>query len=238
MNGIYLIFSQYIPLFSPKNMKKIEHNSIERYIDYTLLAPEANRAQISQICLEARQFNFVCVCVNPCWVQLCSELLQDSPVRVCSVAGFPLGADTTEAKAFEAEQLARSGAAEIDMVMNIGMFKSAEHAFVEKDIRTVVSAASPAGVKVIIETCLLSEREKVEACRLLVDAGAHFVKTSTGLNRAGATIEDVALLRRSVGDAVGVKAAGGIRDLGAARAMIAAGATRIGTSKNIIKITE
>jgi deoxyribose-phosphate aldolase len=233
-----MIIIQYLLLILSKNMEKIDYSTIARYIDYTLLSPEANREQISQFCLEAQQCNFACVCVNPCWVQLCSELLQDSPVRVCSVAGFPLGAASTEAKAFEAEQLARIGAAEIDMVMNIGMFKSAEYAFVEKDITTVISAISPAIVKVIIETCLLSEKEKVEACRILVDAGAHFVKTSTGLNRAGATSEDVALLRSSVGTAVGVKAAGGIRDLGAARAMIAAGATRIGTSKNIIKITE
>ncbi|MBN1465355.1 deoxyribose-phosphate aldolase [candidate division KSB1 bacterium] len=207
--------------------------TIARFIDHTLLKPEATQAMILQLCQEAKQFNFASVCVNPIWVPLCAEVLDDSDVLICTVVGFPLGANTTESKALEAEELVSLGAAEIDMVLNIGNLKDKDYSSVYDDVLQVVDAADDAVVKVIIETCLLNEEEKIAACVLCKEAGAHFVKTSTGFNRSGATIQDVELLRRVVGSEIGVKAAGGIRDYRTAVAMLKAGASRIGASASV-----
>lgn len=206
---------------------------LAKLIDHTLLKPDASREQIVRLCEEAVQYGFASVCVNPCWVRLCASAVQGSGVLVCSVVGFPLGANVMRVKAMEAARAVQDGADEIDMVMNIGMLKSGEHRYVEEDIRGVVRAAAPAHVKVIIEACLLTDREKIYACLLAQGAGAHFVKTSTGFSTGGATAADVALMRRVVGTNMGVKAAGGIRDLEAAQAMVAAGADRIGASASV-----
>lgn len=209
------------------------HDGMAQYIDHTLLKPEATRAQIEKLCAEARDYQFASVCVNPTWVETCSHLLRGSPVLVCTVVGFPLGATTTEAKAFETRQAIELGACEIDMVINLGRLKSGDDDFVAHDIYHVVRAAADGHVKVIIETCYLTDEEKIKAALLAGEAGAHFVKTSTGFGPSGATIEDVALLRRVVGESMGVKAAGGIRDTAAAEQMIAAGASRLGASASI-----
>ncbi|MBC7188257.1 MAG: deoxyribose-phosphate aldolase [Calditrichaeota bacterium] len=206
---------------------------LAKLIDHTLLKPDASREQIVRLCEEAVQYGFASVCVNPCWVKLCASAVRGSGVLVCSVVGFPLGANVMRVKAMEAARAVQDGADEIDMVMNIGMLKSGEHRYVEEDIRGVVRAAAPAHVKVIIEACLLTDREKIYACLLAQRAGAHFVKTSTGFSTGGATAADVALMRRVVGSSMGVKAAGGIRDLEAAQAMVAAGANRIGASASV-----
>lgn len=209
-------------------------------IDHTLLKPTATAAQIRQLCAEAREYRFATVCVNPTWVALCAGELADSPVKVCTVVGFPLGADLPEVKAFEAERCIALGAAEIDMVLNIGALKSQDYAAVRDDIAAVVRAAHAAGaiVKVIIETAYLTDEEKVAACVLAQDAAADFVKTSTGFGPAGATVADVALMRRVVGPAMGVKAAGGIRTASDFRAMVAAGANRIGASAGVQIVRE
>jgi len=209
-------------------------------IDHTLLKPQATEEQIRQLCAEAREFNFATVCVNPAWVPLCAELLSGSPVKVCTVIGFPLGATLADVKAFEAQRCVALGAAEVDMVINIGALKSRQHDVVEEDIAAVVRAAHALGgsVKVIIEAAYLTDEEKVEACALSKAAGADYVKTSTGFGPSGATVEDVALMRRVVGPEMGVKAAGGIKTAADARAMIAAGATRIGTSAGVKIIAE
>ena len=206
--------------------------AIARYIDHTLLKADATRAQITQLCREAQEYRFAAVCVNPTHVRLCADLLKDSGVAVASVAGFPLGATPPEVKAYEARQAIQNGATEIDMVINVGALKDGDYDLVERDIAAVVRVchAGAAVCKVIIEAALLNEQEKVKACELAQKAGADYVKTSTGFGPSGATTADVALMRRVVGPGMGVKAAGGIRSLADAQAMIEAGASRIGTS--------
>lgn len=209
------------------------NGGMAQYIDHTLLKPDGTRSQIEKLCAEAREYGFASVCVNPTWVETCSQLLAGSPVLVCTVVGFPLGATTTESKVFETRQAVAQGACEIDMVINIGRLKSGEDDFVANDIEQVVRAAGDAHVKVIIENCYLSDEEKIRASLLSREAGAHFVKTSTGFGPSGAKIEDVALMRRVVGQSMGVKAAGGIRDTAVAEQMLAAGASRLGASASI-----
>ncbi|MGX1982136.1 deoxyribose-phosphate aldolase [Thermolongibacillus altinsuensis] len=205
--------------------------SIAKMIDHTLLKPEATKEQIEKLVEEAKKFEFASVCVNPVWVKLVAEKLKGTPVKVCTVIGFPLGATTPEVKAFETKQAIEHGAQEVDMVINIGALKSGDDELVERDIRAVVEAAKgKALTKVIIETALLTDEEKVRACEMAVRAGADYVKTSTGFASGGATVEDVALMRKTVGPNVGVKASGGVRSAADAQAMIEAGATRIGTS--------
>ncbi len=206
--------------------------AIARYIDHTVLKADATRAQVTQLCREARDYQFAAVCVNATHVKLCADLLKDSGVAVASVVGFPLGATLPEVKAYEARQAIQNGATEIDMVINIGALKDGDYDLVEHDIAAVARAChdSSAVCKVIIEAALLSEMEKVKACELAQKAGADYVKTSTGFGPSGATTADVALMRRVVGPDMGVKAAGGIRSLADAQAMIEAGASRIGTS--------
>jgi len=192
---------------------------LNRYIDHTLLKPDATAAMIDRLCAEAKQHQFAAVCVNPTWVRRAAQLLAGTGVKVCTVIGFPLGATTPAAKAAETRDAVAGGAAEVDMVLNIGALKSGELELVRQDIAAVVEAAGGALVKVILETGLLSDAEKVTACKLSVAAGAHFVKTSTGFGPGGATLEDVALLRQTVGPAIGVKASGGVRDRATAVAM-------------------
>ena len=211
------------------------NNSITRFIDHTLLKPEGTSRQVEQLCGEARRYNFAAVCVNPTHVRLAAELLQGSNVAVCTVVGFPLGATLTEVKVFETEQAIAQGATEIDMVINIGALKDGNLELVERDIASVVAAAHAHQrcCKVIIEPALLNDEEKVQACQLAQKAGADFVKTSTGFSQGGATIEDVALMRRTVGAEMGVKASGGIKTLTDAQQMVAAGATRLGVSAGV-----
>lgn len=206
-----------------------------RYIDHTLLKPEATAADIDQLCREAEQYHFASVCINPTWVKRAAENLRGTPVAVCSVIGFPLGATTPEVKAMEARRALRDGAREVDMVLNIGALKSGDHALVLKDIEKVVDAAHEVGAlcKVILETALLTDEEKVVASALAKQAKADFVKTSTGFGPGGATVYDVALMRETVGPDMGVKASGGVRTTENAEDMIAAGATRIGASAGI-----
>jgi len=207
---------------------------LAKYIDHTLLKPEATQDQIEKLCAEAVQYGFASVCVNPTWVRLCRELTRGSDVLVCTVAGFPLGANTPATKAYETQKAVEEGADEIDMVINIGRLKSGDYKFVEKDIRVVVEATGrKAEVKVIIETCYLTDEEKIKASLLVKQAGAHFVKTSTGFGKQGATLGDVALMRKVVGSELGVKVAGGIRDYRIAAQMIEAGATRLGASASV-----
>ena len=202
-------------------------------IDHTLLKPQATAEQIRQLCHEAKQYGFASVCVNPTWVPLAAELLRGAKPMVCTVIGFPLGATLTEVKAYETQQSIAYGAEEVDMVINIGALKSKMLDVVKNDIEAVVQAAGGRTVKVIIETALLSDEEKVEACVLAKAAGASFVKTSTGFGGGGATVADVALMRRVVGAGMGVKASGGIHNAEEARAMLQAGATRIGASAGV-----
>ena len=217
-------------------MKK---NALAKYIDHTLLKPDATEAQIEKLCAEAREYGFASVCVNSCYASLAARLLAGSDVAVCCVIGFPLGAATTAAKAFEAADAAQNGATEIDMVINVGAAKDGRWDYVEADIAGVVAAIKgKALLKVIIETCLLTDGEKIEACRAAVRAGADFVKTSTGFSKAGANAADVALMRKTVGPEIGVKAAGGIRTYADAMAMIEAGASRIGASAGIAILAE
>jgi deoxyribose-phosphate aldolase len=207
---------------------------IARMIDHTLLKPETTKEQIEKLCNEAKEYNFASVCVNPTWVKYASELLQGTEVKVCTVIGFPLGANTPETKAFETKNAIENGAEEVDMVINIGALKSGNYDLVEEDIRAVVEAAKgKALTKVIIETSLLTEEEKVKACELSAKAGADYVKTSTGFSTGGATVEDVALMRKTVGPDIGVKASGGVRSADDAEKMIEAGATRIGASSGV-----
>lgn len=206
---------------------------IARLIDHTLLKPEATETEIRKLCDEAVKHGFASVCVNPCWTQLCSRLVSGSRVKVCTVIGFPLGANTSEAKAFEAAKAVHDGADELDMVANIGWIKSGKLDLVEHDIREVVRAAKGKPLKVIIETCLLTDEEKVRASLAAKAAGAAFVKTSTGFSKGGATVGDVALMRRAVGSGMGVKAAGGVRDLETALKLVESGATRIGASASV-----
>ena len=206
---------------------------LNKYIDHTLLKPDASQEQIMNLIEEATEHDFASVCVNPTWVAFAAQALKGTDVKVCTVIGFPLGANTPEVKAFEAEDAIQNGADEIDMVINIGALKSQDYELVEKDIRAVVEAAKGTLVKVIIETCLLTEDEKVKACQIAQKAGADFVKTSTGFSTGGATVADVALLRKTVGPNMGVKASGGARSYEDALAFIKAGATRIGASSGV-----
>jgi deoxyribose-phosphate aldolase len=209
--------------------------SLAGMIDHTLLKPDATPDQIAQLCFEARKHNFASVCINPAWVKLSAELLQGSPVKVCTVIGFPLGASAPEVKVYETQKAIEQGATEIDMVINIGALKARDLELVAKDIRGVVQAAHARGalVKVIIEAALLTDEEKTIACLLSKEAEADFVKTSTGFASGGATVHDVALMRRVVGPEMGVKAAGGVRTYEDAEAMVKAGATRIGASAGV-----
>ena len=208
-------------------------------IDHTLLKPEGTVADIERLCAEAKEYGFASVCIQPLHVPLASRLLRGSGVRVCTVIGFPLGSNRTSVKAHEADQALLDGAQELDMVISVGMLKTGDTAYVEQDVRAVVEAAHRAGglTKAIIEAALLSDEEKETACRLAVSAGAEYVKTSTGFSRGGATPADVALMRRVVGPAIGVKAAGGIRTREDALTMIRSGATRIGASASIQIVT-
>lgn len=204
------------------------------YIDHTLLKAETKKEEILKLCEEARQYLFASVCVNPTWVKTTADELQGSPVKVCTVIGFPLGASTTEVKVFETEDAIKNGADEIDMVINIGALRNGDDTIVKNDIESVVQAAKgKAIVKVIIETSLLTEQEKRKACELSVMAGADFVKTSTGFSTGGATVEDVKLMRAVVGPEMGVKASGGVRSFEDMKKMIDAGATRIGASSGV-----
>lgn len=207
--------------------------AINSYIDHTLLKPESTQTQVDKLIAEAVEHQFASVCVNPTWVSYAAKALKGTEVNVCTVIGFPLGANTSSVKAFETKDAVANGADEIDMVINIGQLKSGQYDAVEADIRAVVEASGDKLVKVIIETCLLTDDEKVKACQLAVAAGADYVKTSTGFSTAGANIADVTLMRKTVGPNIGVKAAGGTRSYADAEAFIKAGATRIGTSAGV-----
>lgn len=208
--------------------------NIASMIDHTILKPEATQSQIEKLCAEAKEHNFASVCVNPSMVSLAAELLKDSRVDVCTVIGFPLGATTTAVKAFETTDAINNGATEVDMVINIGRLKENDLEYVKNDIKAVVDAAKgKALTKVIIETCLLTDEEKVTACKLSKEAGADFVKTSTGFSTGGATAHDIKLMRETVGPDMGVKASGGVRTKEQALLMIENGATRIGASASI-----
>lgn len=211
----------------------VDTTSLAGYIDHTLLKPSATDVEIKALCREAREHRFASVCVNPGWVPLAAKELGGTGIRVCTVIGFPLGATTTRSKAFEARDAVDNGAHELDMVLNVGKLKSGDLAVVYQDVRNVVIASDGRLVKVILETSLLTDEEKAIACFLCAAAGAHFVKTSTGFGGGGATVEDIALMRRIVGPNAGVKASGGVRDAAAAVAMLKAGASRIGTSSSI-----
>lgn len=212
---------------------------IARYIDHTLLKSNVTVQAINQLCTDAMQYNFAAVCVNPCHVPLCAELLQGSGIKVCTVVGFPLGAAKSEVKAYESQVAVRDGAVEVDMVMNIGEMLSGNQQNVERDITAVVTAvAGEAIVKVILETEFLTRPQISAACKIAKEAGAHFVKTSTGFFGPGATVENVRLMREAVGPRFGVKAAGGIRDIATALSMLDAGANRLGTSSGVAIIEE
>ena len=211
----------------------MDKKTIAAMIDHTLLKPEATPAQVERLCAEAAEYHFASVCVNPVYIPLAARLLKGTGVKVCCVVGFPLGAIAPEQKAAEAASCAAMGAEELDMVIHIGAAKAGDWALVQRDIEGVVKAAAGRTVKVIIETCLLTDEEKVKACEAAKAAGAHFVKTSTGFSTGGATTHDIALMRKTVGPEMGVKASGGIRDYATAMAMIEAGANRIGASAGI-----
>lgn len=212
---------------------------IAKFIDHTLLKPDAVQSEIEKLCREAREYEFASVCVNPYWVKLCAAMLKGSSVKVCTVIGFPLGANSYETKVFETGLAIEDGASEIDMVINIGAIKSSDYEVVKREIESVAGCARSlnAILKVIIETSLLTDDEKARACKISKEAGADFVKTSTGFAGGGATVADIELMRRTVGSEMGVKASGGIRDFQTAQQMINAGATRIGASAgvNIVK---
>ena len=233
----------------PPSLPHIPAGELPRMIDHTLLKPDATEQEIRHLCTEARQYGFATVCINPCYVSLCADLLNDARSGICTVIGFPLGANVTAIKAAETVQAIRDGATEVDMVINIGKLKSGRYEYVKADIRGVVEAARSVtasnsaraedhvAVKVIIETALLTNDEKVIACELAREAGADFVKTSTGFAASGATAEDVALMRKVVGNQLGIKASGGIRTYEAALRMIASGASRIGASASVAILT-
>lgn len=206
---------------------------LNKYIDHTILKPETTQEQVEKILSEAKEYDFASVCVNPTWVSLAAESLKDTDVKVCTVIGFPLGANTSAVKAFETEDAIANGADEIDMVINVGALKAGNDALVLDDIKAVVDASGDKLVKVIIETCLLTDDEKVRACQLSKEAGADYVKTSTGFSSGGATVADVALMRKTVGPDMGVKASGGARSYEDAIAFIEAGASRIGASSGV-----
>ena len=217
-------------------MEKME---LAKYFDHTILKPDAKVTEVEKICKEALEYAFASVCINPTHVVLASKLLANSEVKVCTVIGFPLGASTTETKAFEAKDAIIKGASEIDMVINIGAIKSGNWELVEKDIHEVSKACGDSVLlKVIFETCLLTDEEKVKACHVAEKAGADYVKTSTGFSTGGATESDVALMRKSVAEMTGVKASGAVRDLATTMKMIKAGATRIGSSSSVAILKE
>lgn len=208
--------------------------NINKLIDHTALKPNTNKESILKLIAEAKTYDFASVCVNPCWVALAHQELKNTDVKVCTVIGFPLGANTTEVKVFETKDAIEKGAQEIDMVINIAMLKDKEYDYVENEIHQIVEAAKDkAIVKVIIETCLLTDEEKIKACELSQKAGADFVKTSTGFSIGGATVHDIALMRKTVGAEMGVKASGGVHTHEEALAMVEAGATRIGASAGV-----
>ncbi len=211
----------------------MDKKTIASMIDHTLLKPEATPAQVEKLCAEAAEYHFASVCVNPVYIPLAARLLDGTGVKVCCVVGFPLGAIAPEQKAAEAASCAAMGAEELDMVIHVGAAKAGDWALVQRDVAGVVKAAAGRTVKVIIETCLLTDEEKVKACEAAKAAGADFVKTSTGFSTGGATTHDIALMRKTVGPEMGVKASGGIRDYATAMAMIEAGANRIGASAGI-----
>jgi len=229
-NDLVSFGASRVGVVSPTCPPKYE---MAKWIDHTLLKPDATRQQVEKICSEAKEHQFASVCINPTWVSLCYKLLRGSNVKVCTVLGFPLGATLPEIKASEARQVINNGAQEVDMVMNIGALKSGDLSLVEHDIRSVVRAAGRNVVKVILETCLLTDEEKVTASAIAQKAGADFVKTSTGFSSGGATVTDVALMRKVVGSAMGVKASGGVRSYEEACKMVEAGATRIGASASV-----
>lgn len=204
-----------------------------RLIDHTLLKADATKKEIEKLCLEAKDHHFASVCVNPCWISFCSDLLKGTDVNVCTVIGFPLGATSTKSKVEEIKQAILDGANELDMVINIGKLKDGEYDYVENEIRALKQACGDLVLKVIIETCLLTDDEKIKACELSKSAGADFVKTSTGFSKGGATVHDVALMRKTVGEKMGVKASGGVKNKEEMLAMVKAGATRIGTSHGL-----
>ncbi|HFU4001318.1 TPA: deoxyribose-phosphate aldolase [Streptococcus suis] len=206
---------------------------LNKYIDHTVLKPETTKEQVAKVLEEAKEYDFASVCINPTWVSFAAEGLKGTDVKVCTVIGFPLGANTPAVKAFETKDAIANGADEIDMVINIGALKDKNYDLVLEDIKAVVDASGDKLVKVIIETCLLTDEEKVKACELSKQAGADFVKTSTGFSTGGATVEDVALMRKTVGSEMGVKASGGARSYEDAIAFIEAGATRIGASSGV-----
>ncbi|HEX8596161.1 MAG TPA: deoxyribose-phosphate aldolase [Pseudomonas sp.] len=214
-------------------MIKLEPTALAKYIDHTLLAADASRAQIATLCQEASEHGFYSVCVNSGQVPYAAQLLAGASVKVCAVVGFPLGAGLSDTKAFEAQRAIAAGAGEIDMVLNIGALKDGLFDVVRDDIAQVKHACGTVPLKVILETCLLDDAQKIRACEISRELNVAFVKTSTGFSRSGATLEDVALMRKVVGNAVQVKASGGVRDYATAVAMIQAGATRLGTSSGI-----
>lgn len=212
-------------------MKKQE---LAKMIDHTILKADASEAKVEEICLEAKEYSFASVCINPCNVVLAAEMLKGTEVKVCTVIGFPLGANTSKVKAFEADEAVKNGAEEVDMVINIGKLKDGDYDYVRNDIKAVVDAVKGRAItKVIIETCLLNDSEKVKVCKLAKEAGADFVKTSTGFSTAGATAGDIKLMRETVGSSMGVKASGGIRSYEDAVSMIEAGASRVGASASV-----
>lgn len=215
----------------------LTRSGLAAYIDHTLLKPDASRAQIEAVCAEAKQYRFASVCVNPCWIPVVEEELKGTGIAPCCVIGFPLGASFSSIKAEEARTAVSAGAKEIDMVINIGAVKSGDWELVRKDIAAVNDAKGPAKLKVIMETCLLTDEEKIQVCKIAKETGADFVKTSTGFSTGGATVHDVALMRKTVGPDMGVKASGGIRTLEDALSMIEAGANRLGASAGV-KIVE
>lgn len=217
-----------------------EKRSLAAVIDHTLLKPEATSADVRKLCEEALSYGFASVCINPCWVAVAREQTAGSEVKVCTVVGFPLGASETRTKVHETAFARERGATEIDMVINIGALRSGEYRLLETEIREIaqVARAHEGLLKVILETCLLTEQEKTTACRIAVNEGADFVKTSTGFSKSGATVDDVRLMRQVVGPDIGVKASGGIRTLSIMRDMLAAGATRIGASSSVSIIQE
>ena len=218
----------------------MDWRAVAAVIDHTVLAPQATRTEIEQLCREAAQYAFASVAIHPGWVPLAASLLHDSPVKVCAVIGFPHGATTTSGKRFEAAEALRLGADELDMVMNIGALKSGDAERVRCDIAGVAEVTHAGGgiLKVILETCLLTDAEKIQACEIAVSAGADFVKTSTGFSKGGATVEDIALMRKTVGNRAGVKASGGIRNAAQAAAMLRAGADRLGCSASVAIVRE
>ena len=204
-----------------------------KYFDHTILKADATEKEIINLCEEAKKYNFASVCVNPCYVKKCVEILKETDVDVCTVVGFPLGSMSTESKLFETEQALKDNADEIDMVINIGKLKDKDYDYVKNEINLLKKACGNKILKVIIETCLLTDEEKIKACELSKEAGADFVKTSTGMSKAGAKKEDIILMKNVVGNDLGVKASGGIKDLNSAKIMIDAGAKRIGCSSTV-----